>query len=84
LFDCSIEVKAMLSNSMTIAASSNNADLSGKLIIKARLEDDIRRIPIYNEDLTYNELVLMMQRVFKGTLNAEDDIIIKYADEGTE
>lgn len=56
-------------------------DLSGKLIIKARLDDDIRRIPIHNEDLTYDELVLMMQRVFKGTLTNDDDVVVKYADE---
>ena len=39
----------------------NKLDLSGKLIIKASLGDDIRRIPINNDDLTYDELVLMMQ-----------------------
>lgn len=58
-------------------------DLSGKLIIKVQLGDDIRRIPIHNEDITYDELVLMMQRVFRGKLNNDDDILIKYKDEGT-
>ncbi|GBM18373.1 Protein TFG [Araneus ventricosus] len=57
-------------------------DLSGKLIIKAQLGDDIRRIPIHNEDITYDELVLMMQRVFRGKLNADDEVLIKYRDEG--
>ncbi|XP_071455567.1 protein TFG-like isoform X3 [Hetaerina americana] len=56
-------------------------DLSGKLIIKAQLGDDIRRIPIHNEAITYDELVLMMQRVFRGKLNSTDDILIKYKDE---
>lgn len=56
-------------------------DLSGKLIIKARLGDDVRRIPIHNEDLTYDELILMMQRVFRNTLKPSDEIVIKYADE---
>lgn len=56
-------------------------DLSGKLIIKAQLGDDIRRIPIHNEDITYDELVLMMQRVFKGKLDANDEVLIKYRDE---
>ena len=41
--------------------SFNQLDLTGKLIIKATLGDDIRRIPIHNDDLTYDELVLMMQ-----------------------
>ncbi|XP_063920080.1 protein TFG-like isoform X2 [Zophobas morio] len=56
-------------------------DLSGKLIIKVQLGDDIRRIPIHNEAITYDELVLMMQRVFRGKLLANDDITIKYKDE---
>lgn len=60
----------------------NELDLSGKLIIKVQLGDDIRRIPIHNESLTYDELVLMMQRVFRGKLSANDDITIKYKDEG--
>lgn len=57
-------------------------DLSGKLIIKVQLGDDIRRIPIHNESITYDELVLMMQRVFRGKLSSNDDITIKYKDEG--
>ncbi|XP_064617625.1 protein TFG-like [Liolophura sinensis] len=56
-------------------------DLSGKLIIKVQLGEDIRRIPIHNEDITYDELVLMMQRVYRGKLNSTDDITIKYKDE---
>lgn len=56
-------------------------DLSGKLIIKAQLGDDIRRIPIHNEDITYDELVLMMQRVYRGKLSNTDEVTIKYKDE---
>lgn len=36
-------------------------NLSGKLIIKAQLGEDIQRIPIHDEDNIYDELVLMMQ-----------------------
>ena len=57
-------------------------DLTGKLIIKAKLGNDIRRIPIHNEDLTYDELVLMMQRVFRGTLQTNEEVTIKYSDDG--
>ncbi|KAG1673784.1 Protein TFG [Nymphon striatum] len=56
-------------------------DLSGKLIIKAQLGEDIRRIPIHNEEITYDELVLMMQRVFRGNLSNNDEVTIKYKDE---
>ncbi|KAF5296076.1 hypothetical protein FQA39_LY12698 [Lamprigera yunnana] len=56
-------------------------DLSGKVIIKVQLGDDIRRIPIHNDAITYDELVLMMQRIFHGKLSANDDISIKYKDE---
>lgn len=62
--------------------SFSQFDLSGKLIIKVQLGDDIRRIPIHNEDITYDELVLMMQRVYKGQLNSNDEVTIKYRDEG--
>jgi len=56
-------------------------DLSGKVIIKVQLGDDIRRIPIHNDAITYDELVLMMQRIFNGKLSSSDDITIKYKDE---
>ncbi|KAL4233706.1 hypothetical protein ACF0H5_008386 [Mactra antiquata] len=59
-------------------------DLTGKLIIKVALGDDIRRILITNEDITYDELVLMMQRVYRGKLNSNDDIVIKYKDEDND
>lgn len=59
-------------------------DLTGKLIIKVKLGDDIRRILITNEDITYDELVLMMQRVYRGKLNSTDDIVIKYKDEDND
>lgn len=57
-------------------------DLTGKLMIKARLGDDVRRVPIHNEDITYDELLLMLQRVFRGKLNNTDDVTVKYSDEG--
>ncbi|CAB4013767.1 TFG isoform X1 [Paramuricea clavata] len=60
---------------------SPQIDMSGKLIIKAQLGNDIRRIPIHNEDLTYDDLLLMMQRVFRGQLTNSDDVTIKYKDE---
>ena len=53
------------------------------LVIKCRLGSDVRRIPVLNEDLTYDELVLMMQRVYRGKLTGSDEIAIKYKDEGT-
>jgi len=56
-------------------------DLSGKLVIKATLGDDIRRIPIHNEDITYDELILMMQRVFRDQVSPSDDVALKYKDE---
>lgn len=62
-------------------ASFNKLDLTGKLIIKATLGQDIRRIPIHNDDLTYDELVLMMQRVFRGSLDPSEELLLKYKDE---
>jgi len=66
---------------MALENGMSNLDMTGKLIIKASLGDDIRRIPIHNDDLTYDELVLMMQRVFRGVLNPEEELLLKYKDE---
>lgn len=70
---------------MRMAGYSENAsglDLSNKLVVKVTLGNDIRKLPIQNDDITYDELLLMMQRVFKGKLSASDDVLIKYKDEG--
>lgn len=79
-----IKIKNTVFTVKKIFFSSMNGqlDLSGKLIIKAQLGDDIRRIPIHNEDITYDELLLMMQRVFRGQLQSSDEVAIKYKDEG--
>jgi protein TFG len=57
-------------------------DLSGKLIIKVQLGQDIRRIPIHNDDITYDELILMMQRIYRNQLQPQDELLLKYKDEG--
>jgi protein TFG len=62
----------------------SHLDLSGKLIIKVQLGDDIRRIPIHNEEITYDELLLMMQRVFRGKLESTDEVLIKYRDDDND
>lgn len=56
--------------------------LEGKIVIKVQLGNDIRKMLIHNDDITYDELVLMMQRVYKGVIKQEDEIIVKYKDEG--
>jgi hypothetical protein len=43
---------------------------------------DIRRIPISNADLTYDDLVLMLQRIFRSRLAEGDGILLKYTDAG--
>lgn len=63
------------------ATPNQQWNMGGKLIIKVQLNDDIRRVPIHNEDITYDELVLMMQRVFRGKLTTTDDVLLKYKDE---
>jgi len=55
---------------------------TGMLIIKARLGDEFRRVPIHNEDITYDELLLMLQRLFPKCLSPTDDVLLKYKDEG--
>ena len=72
----------MARNCDTEGSSFANVSEAGRLVIKVSLGDDIRCIPIHNEDITYDELVLMMQRVFRGKVNTGDDVLIKYKDEG--
>ncbi|CAL8105025.1 unnamed protein product [Orchesella dallaii] len=69
------------SSSIAANGPTNSLDLSGKVIFKAELDSDIRLVPIHNEDITYDELVLMMQRVFRGKLTPDMDILLKYKDE---
>lgn len=57
-------------------------DLSGKIIIKVQYLDDIRRIPIIGDEITYDELILMMQRLFK--LQPVDEIQLKYRDDDND
>jgi len=79
----------------SITPPINGDKLSGQLVIKAQLGDDIRKMMIHNEDLTFNgnknltktfflnfslELVLMMERIFTGKISNSDELTIKYLD----
>lgn len=56
--------------------------VSPPLVVKVRMGADVRRMPISNADLTYDDLVLMLQRVFRSCLQPGDDLLLKYQDEG--
>lgn len=56
--------------------------MDGRIVIKVQLGTDVRKMLIHNDDITYDELVLMMQRVYKGTIKPDDEITVKYKDEG--
>jgi len=66
---------------VTSSTAMNGDKLSGQLIIKVQLGDDIRKMMIHNEDLTLNELVLMIERIFAGKISNSDELIIKYLDD---
>lgn len=74
------------SNSVSSFAAVNeefsHLDLTGKIIIKVQFGNEIRRLPIHNDEITFNELLLMMQRLFK--LQPSDEIEIKYRDEDND
>jgi hypothetical protein len=55
---------------------------ASSMVIKARLGGDVRKIAVHNSDMTHNELLLMMQRIFKGRISPADNVTLKYADEG--
>jgi hypothetical protein len=57
-------------------------DLSGKIVFKVRLDKEIKKLVIHNDDINYNELLLMMQRIFSDKIKPLDEISIKYTDEG--
>ena len=51
------------------------------IIIKAKFGTDIRRVQLYhNNDLSLNDIVQMMQRLFK--IKDNDSIHLKYRDDG--
>ncbi|KRZ57115.1 Protein TFG [Trichinella nativa] len=51
-------------------------DYSQTLIVEVKLDDDIRKTPIQNDNITYDELVFLMQRIFKDKLSATDDVTV--------
>ncbi|KAL9542010.1 hypothetical protein MBANPS3_008826 [Mucor bainieri] len=54
--------------------------VTGDIIVKCRFGNEIRRIPI-NGVPSYDELCLMMYRVFKDDIKSSQDISLKYQDE---
>lgn len=60
----------------------NDQDLSGKIVFKVKLENEIKKLVIHNDDINYNELLLMMQRIFSNKIKPNDEFTIKYTDEG--
>lgn len=59
----------------------SNSDLSGKIVFKIKLDKEIKKIVIHNDDINYNELLLMMQRIFSEKIKPNDEFTIKYTDE---
>ena len=51
-------------------------------VLKVRLGNDTRRQLLYNTNISYNDLVLMLQRIFPEKLQPSDDVTLKYFDEG--
>ena len=62
----------------------NSLDLSGKIIFKVKLEKEIKKIIIHNDEINYNELLLMIQRIFSDRIKPNDEFVIKYTDEGNK
>uniref|UniRef100_A0A914VMI2 PB1 domain-containing protein n=1 Tax=Plectus sambesii TaxID=2011161 RepID=A0A914VMI2_9BILA len=68
---------------MNLNGGANNESGYGtsSMVIKARLGGDVRKIAVHNSDMTHDELLLMMQRIFKGRISPADNVTLKYADE---
>ena len=52
------------------------------LNVKARCGREWRKFAVVNEEQTYDDFVMMLQRVFPGALDPAQPINIKYQDEG--
>jgi len=59
----------------------NGLGLDSKIVFKVKLEEEIKKIVIHNEDINFNELLLMMQRIFSDRIKPNDEFSIKYTDE---
>ncbi len=57
-------------------------DTDGKVVFKVKLGDEIKKIVIHNEDINFNEVLLMMQRIFSEKIKPNDEFSMKYTDEG--
>lgn len=71
----------MTNTSTDLVTGSAHLDLAGNLIIKARFNNNFKKTTINNDELTYDELILMLQRLFNGRFDAKDDVKLKYRDE---
>ena len=60
----------------------NNSEFSSQIVFKVRLDQEIKKIVIHNDEINYNELLLMMQRIFSEKIKVNDEFTIKYTDEG--
>lgn len=56
-------------------------DLNGKILFKVKLKNEIKKIMIHNDDLNYNDLTLMLQRIFSDKIKQNDEFSIKYTDD---
>lgn len=56
-------------------------DLGGKIIFKVKLDKEIKKVIIHNDEINYNELLLMIQRIFSDRIRPNDEFRIKYADD---
>lgn len=68
---------------MNVNGGNESGYGTSTLVIKARLGSDVRKIAVHNSDMTHDELLLMMQRIFKGRISPADNVTLKYSDEGT-
>lgn len=59
----------------------DGVDLGGKIIFKVKLDEEIKKVIIHNDEINYNELLLMLQRIFSDRIKPNDEFRIKYADD---
>ncbi|KAF1743533.1 hypothetical protein MXB_42 [Myxobolus squamalis] len=51
------------------------------LVLKVSCDEVTKKVPLRNEEITFEEFLIMMQRVFKREFPANGTVVVKYMDE---
>ncbi|OAF70522.1 hypothetical protein A3Q56_01735 [Intoshia linei] len=56
----------------------------GQIHVKFRYGNDFRKVVIHNEDIPYDDIILMIKRIYKDEIPNINNIFVKYLDEDND